>query len=484
VTYNIANHKQVFIDWDLIEPGYGVAWGGKVTSWEMPFGIRLAVHPPRIAATPLVAADRPWETFVNVYCTLFEDEGHYRLYYEPHYHPEQTQAEDLKAMLAYAESTDGVHWTKPEIGAVSFLGSTANNLVFGLAPALGRGAHGGTVFKDPSAPADERYKYVHMGREDGVTCVFGATSSDGLHWTAIRQPLLSDYMSDTQTVVRFDPIKGRYVGVFRSWRGYLRGMWHGRRTIAYAETEDFRNWPRPQEIVGPDALDTPDADIYTNAYAPWPGTTDAHLMFPAFYQRSKDVLEVHLLTSRDAATGWQRISRQPVVPAGEPGSGWEGGVYAGCGLVALRPGEWSLPLGPQYHTHNQEHFAEGRLPLSARPHRGYICRAIWRQDGFTSLEAETEGGCTTVPLTFTGSSLALNVWTRFGGAVRVELAEPKGEVVPGRSFAECDPISGDCLHKVVTWGGQSDVSAWQGKPMRLRFKMKRARLHALQFVER
>ena len=168
------------------------------------------------------------------------------------------------------------------------------------------------------------------------------------------------------------------------------------------------------------------------------------------------------------------------VAAGEPGSGWEGGVYAGCGLVALRPGEWSLPLGPQWHTHNQEHFAEGRLAIS--PHRGYICRAIWREDGFTSLEAETEGGCTTVPITFTGSSLALNVWTRFGGEVRVELAEASGQIVPGRSFAECDPISGDCLHKVATWGGQSDVSAWQGKPMRLRFRMKRARLHALQFV--
>ena len=478
---DIGSRKQVFIDWDLIEPGYGVAWGGVVTSWEMPHGVRLTAHPPRIDATPLVTTDRPWETFINVYCTLFKDEGRFRLYYEPHYHPEQTQAEDLKAMLAYAESTDGVNWTKPEIGAVSFLGSKVNNLVFGLEPALGRGAHGGTVFKDPNAPADERYKLVHMGRENGVLGVFGAISPDGLHWTAIRQPVLTDYMSDTQTVVRFDSAKGRYIGFFRGWRGLSHGKWHGRRTIAYAETEDFRNWPRPQEIVAPDTLDTPDADIYTNGYTPWPDTTDAHLMFPAFYQRSKDVLEVHLMTSRDSAGGWQRPSRQPVVPAGEPGSGWEGGVYAGCGLVALRPGEWSLPLGPQWHTHNQEHFAEGRQAIS--PHRGYICRAIWREDGFTSLEAETQGGCTTVPLTFTGSSLALNVWTRFGGEIGVELAEASGQTVPGRSFAECDPISGDRPQHIVTWGGQSDVSAWQSKPMRLRFRLRRARLHAFQFVE-
>lgn len=481
MSFEIGTRKQVFVDWDLIEPGYGVAWGGRPTSWEMPFGIRLAVHPPRIDPTPLVAADRPWETFINVYCTLFEDEGRFRLYYEPHFVPDRDQPNDLKAMLAYAESTDGVHWTKPEVGALTFQGSRANNLVFGLEAALGRGAHGATVFKDPSAPAAERYKLVHMGREDGVLCVFGAVSADGVHWTAIREPILRDYMSDTQTVVRFDPVKDRYVGFFRGWRGLLPGKWHGRRTITYAETEDFRHWPRPQELVAPDALDTPDADIYTNAYTPWPGA-DAHLMFPAFYQRSKDVLEVHLMASRDTAGGWQRPQRAPIVPAGEPRSGWEGGVYAGCGLVELRPGEWSLPLGPQWHTHNQEHFAEGRLPTAARPHRGFLCRAIWRPDGFTSLEAETEGGCTTVPLTFAGSRLTVNVWTRFGGEVRVELAEANGQTVPGRSFTECDPISGDQPQHVVTWGGQSDVSAWQGRPMRLRFRLRRARLHAFQFM--
>jgi hypothetical protein len=319
-----------------------------------------------------------------------------------------------------------------------------------------------------------------MGRENGVLCVFGATSPDGLHWTALAEPLIADYMSDTQTVVRFDPYKGRYVGYFRGWKGLELGRWHGRRTIAYAESDRFESWPRPQTIVAPDVGDTPDADIYTNGYVPWPGTSgDAHLLFPAFYQRARDVLEVHLMTSRDGVN-WQRPSRLPVVPAGEPGSGWEGGVYAGCGLVSMKPGEWSLPLGPQWHTHNQEHFPEGRL--GQRPHRGFLCRAIWREDGFTSLEAETEGRCTTVPLTFTGNRLQVNVWTRFAGEVRVELAEVKGETVPGRSFADCDPISGDAPAHTVTWKGESDVSAWQGKPMRLRFLLRRARLHAVQFM--
>lgn len=479
MAHEIGNQKQVFLDWHLIEPGYGVSWGGeRPTSWEMPFGVRISTHRPRIDARPLVAPEHPWESRINVYSTLFEDEGRFRLYYECYLVAERDQPDDLKAMLAYAESSDGVTWEKPTIGQVDFKGSKANNLVYGLDLARGRGAHGATVFKDPSAPPEERYKLVHMAREAKRLGVFGAVSPDGLHWSPIDQPVLNDYMSDTQTVVAFDPAKGRYVGYFRGWNGLHQGNWHGRRTIAYAETEDFRHWPVPEMIVEPDQHDGPDTDIYTNGYTAWPGAADAYLLFPAFYQRARDVLEVQLLTSRDGVR-WERANREPVVPAGEPGSTWEGGVYAGCGLAALRPNEWSLPIGPQWHTHNQEHFEHGRI--ANPPHRGYVARAIWRKDGFTSLEASAEGRCTTVPLTFSGSQLEVNAWTHYGGELRLELIEANGAAIPGYSLAECDPISGEAANQTITWQGNPDLAAWASKPVRLRLWLRRARLHALQF---
>jgi len=477
---NIGNRKRVFIDWDLIEPGYGVACSGeKATSWEMPYGVRIAVHAPRIDPQPLVWPENPWESRINVYSTLFEDEGRYRLYYECYYADEKDRITDFGAMIAYAESIDGVNWVKPEIGTIRFNGSVDNNLVYGLDLSLGRGAHAGSVFKDPNAPSDQRYKLVHIGREAGRFCVFGAISPDGLHWKALERPLIADYEGDTQTVIRFDSEKGRYVGYFRGWKGLEPGKWHGRRTIAYAESDRFETWPVPQTIVATDVNDNPDTDIYTNAYTRWPGAADAHLMFPAFYQRALDVLEVHLMTSRDGLR-WERPTRRPIIPSGEPGSDWEGGVYAGCGLVSMQPGEWSLPIGPKWHTHNQGRFPEG-WP-SILPNRGYLCRAIWRQDGFTSLEAQSEGKCSTVPITFSGKCLEINAWTRFAGEIRVELAEASGETIAAHTFEECDPISGDALKHTVTWKGKSDLSAWAGKPMRLRFWLRRARLYAIQFV--
>ena len=494
-TYNLGNRKHVFIDWDLIEPGYGVSWGGeRPVSRETPFGVRIAVHMPRIEPEPLVSPDRPWESSMVGYSTLFEDEGRYRLYYEAHYQGEGEEYGDYGAMLAYAESTDGVNWVKPTIGTVDFHGSTDNNLVYGLELSKGRGAHGATVFMDPSAPSEEKYKMVHSGRENGRRFVFGAVSPDGLRWTPIEEPLINDYMSDTQTVVRFDPEKERYMGYFRGWSAHGTRV-HGHRTIAYAESDRFESWPRPEQLVAPDMHDGPDTDIYTNACTPWPGA-DAYLMFPTFFQRRLDTTEVHMMTSRDGLH-WERPTRRPVVPSGEPGSDSEGGVYAGCGLVSLQPGEWSLPIFPTLITHNQSEFsAELR---SSGPHQGYLCRAVWRQDGFTSLEAETEGECTTMPFTFTGSRLEVNGWTRFGGELRVELADPSGESkgsntllktsgpkvaepAAGRTLEECDPISGDALKGTVTWNGESDLSAWAGKPVRLRLKMRRARLYAIQFV--
>ncbi len=475
--------KQVFIDWELVEPGYGVAWTGDAPgAWEMPTGVALATHLPEVGTEPMVQADRPWESWLNVYSSIFEDEGRYRLYYECHY-DDGTDQDDYGAMLAYTESTDGINWTKPSVGTVEFAGSKDNNLVFGLDRSLGRGAHGATVFKDPSAPPDQRYKLVHMGKDKGVDSVYGAVSPDGLRWTALQEPVVPGYFSDTQTVARFDEDLGRYVGYFRGWTQHERGRAHGRRTIARGESDRFDAWQDPVQVVAPDIHDAPDTDIYTNSYSPWPDA-DAHLLFPAYYQRTRDICEIHMLTSRDGHH-WQRPIRDPVVPAGPPGSDSEGSYYAGAGLVSMRPGQVSLPVGPVWHTHNEQHHDSS----DPERHTGYLVQATWRRDGFASLEAESAGSFTTVPFTFEGGSLQVNAWTRFGGELSVELVDAStatmkeaGTTVAGKTFADCDAITGDHLETTISWGGDSDLSAWAGKQVRLRFRMRRARLYALQFV--
>ena len=502
--YHFSDKKHVFSDWDLIEPGSGLARYNPAAEreksaeprlypvQEMPYGVRISTHYPRLDRGRLVEPDMPCEGLFICYATVFEDDGLYRMYSMNFgedlemegdgSHEIVTEATGGQYFLAYAESVDGVNWKKPEIGAVRCNGSTANNLVYA--------GHASPVFKDPGAPPQERYKLLTMGiDEHRRTAMYGAVSADGFHFTTLEKPVLSGYGSDTHNVVRFDPDKGRYVG-------YFRGKVHGNRnlrTIAYAETDCFDSWPMPEVIVTPDVNDCPDTDIYTNSYIPWPDA-DAHLMFPAFYQRRLDDTEIHVLTSRDGQR-WERPLRQPIIPAGDPARGFDSSVYAGSDLISMRPGECSLPIAPRPCTHNQYEFPG---QYEALPHRGYVCLATWRQDGFTSLEAETEGFCATVPFTFEGGRLQVNAWTQFGGGIRVELADTSvqtkcartewepgqgsgSQTIPGYSFADSDPISGDSLNHMVTWNGESDLSAWAGKSIRLRFHLRRARLHAIRF---
>ena len=491
-TYSLGSNKHVFIDWELIEPGYGVALSAeRPESWEMPYGLQLSVHNPRIDSPPLIVRDRPWESTLTNHISLFEDGGRYRMYYQSR-DDIGLRGVPTSGMLAYAESDDGVEWTKPTIGTVNFDGSTDNNLVYALNVAGDRLVASPVVFKDPSAAPDQRYKLAFRGNQDGKTCLFGAVSPDGMHWESLDAPIMVDYMSDTHNILGFSEEKGRYVGYFRGWTAFQSGRLHGRRTIAYAETDTFERWPTPQTIVAPDLHDSPDTDIYTNSYTPWPGA-NAHLMFPAFYERRLDVRFVQMMTSRDGLR-WDRPSRQPVMPAGEPGTDTEGTVSAGSGLVSVRPGEVSLPIVPREETHNQVFYPEGPPKVS---HWGYVSLATWRQDGFMSLEAEAEGYCSTVPLTFEGGRLEVNAWTRFGGEIQVEVVDASRETtgrasdgvvgvpskpIEGRTFDDSDSISGDVLKHTVTWNGESDLSAWAGKPVRLRLRMRRARLYAVQFV--
>jgi len=498
----LGRRKHVFIDWSMVEPGYGVSWGdAQQGSWEMPFGVRIAAHQPRIDPEPLVVLEKPWEGAFTLHTTVFEDDGLYRLYYTVYDGGDSRGRveEPGTYMLCYAESQDGVKWTKPSLGSVEFEGSKDNNLVYGLDVSLNRPVPTASVFKDPTAQPDKRYKMIHRGRQpDGSRCVYGAYSPDGLSWKAIEKPVVYDYFSDTQIGARFDEQKGCYVGYFRGWTGHESGRFHGRRTIAYAETEDFESWPQPETIVALDLNDNPGADIYTNAYTPWPDA-DAHLMFPAFYERQKDIRQVHLMTSRDGVR-WERPVREPIIPSGDPGTSgdpardWEAGVFAGIGLVSLQPDELSLTITPCRYSHNNTYDRPESLLQEAYPsptggYVGYICRATWRRDGFTSLEAETDGGFTTVPFTFEGGRLVLNAWTRYRGHIRVELVDASDESMSipaapavGRSFDTCDLVTGHkLLSHMVTWGGESDLSAWRGKTVRLKFQMRRARLYAFHF---
>ena len=505
----LDRRKHVFADWSFVEPGYAVSWSDRLeTEWETPRGIQLKVQTPHIRPDPLVEIENPWETSYTLHTTIMEAEGCYRLYYTCYNQlssdsKSEAQQNQYSYFLCYAESVDGINWNKPNIGKVNWRGSSDNNIVYGMDRSLGRPVPTATVFKDNNAPDKEKYKIIHRGeRKDGTRCVFGATSPDGLDWTAIEKPLIPDYFTDSQIVASFDERIGKYRGYFRGWTKETRGSYHGRRTIAYAETEDFTNWPIPETIVTTDAYDHPGTDIYTNGFAEWPDT-DAYLMFPGFYHREIDIPQIHLMTSRNGIN-WERHTRDPIIGGIGPGLSRDprldptGGFYAGAGIISTRPDESSISIIPCRRSHNNnrngtgegdiiESHQQGFYPSITGGYAAQISLATWRKDGFVCLEAEEDGSFTTTPFTFTGSKLKLNGWSRYRGGIQVEIADSTNEkhsfseIIAGRGFNDSDEISGSHIDHTVTWNGESDVSKWNGKTVRLRFKMRRARLYSLWF---
>ena len=91
---------------------------------------------------------------------------------------------------------------------------------------------------------------------------------------------------------------------------------------------------------------------------------------------------------------------------------------------------------------------------------------------------------------FEGGNLVLNSWRNYGGEIKVELAEvPEGQEkrdeappISGRSFDDCDVITGDNLSRTVPWNGNSDIAALARKLVRVRFKLRRSHMHAIWFA--
>ncbi|HNT34385.1 MAG TPA: hypothetical protein PKH07_05230, partial [bacterium] len=154
---NLGSWRELFVDDALIEQASG---------------LNLEMHSPEPREV-VITFDAPWEGSNSAYVTVFKDENLYRMYYRGN-KPGNPQ------VTCYAESTDGINFTKPVVGIFNFGGNTNNNIIL-----VDEGTHCFAPFKDtnPAAPASERYKAVSRG--DGGLIAF--VSADGIHWSKLQE---------------------------------------------------------------------------------------------------------------------------------------------------------------------------------------------------------------------------------------------------------------------------------------------------------
>ena len=80
-----------------------------------------------------------------------------------------------------------------------------------------------------------------------------------------------------------------------------------------------------------------------------------------------------------------------------------------------------------------------------------------------------------------GSELEINYSTSAVGSVQVEIQDDQGRPQEGFALADSPERYGDRISDRVTWMGGPDVSAFAGRPVRLRFVLKDADVYAFKF---
>jgi hypothetical protein len=453
---------------------------------DVPHGVSITPEPAE-RSKPWLVPDRPWEKML-AWTTVLRDEGRYRCWTQTILNGQKTRLtiEGGRAMevsgnaTSYAESVDGWNWTKPSLKLYSWGGSLDNNLV-------SPDGNSASVFRDDHGPAEERYKMTHFDAlpKEGAASnpqygLYGLTSPDGFHWKRNPKPLVR-YFSDTENVIAWDPLLGKYVGYFRQ---HVSG-----RTIARAETEDFWSWPPLQPLFYPGPMDSPADDFYTNGYTVYPDDPSLRLLFASIYHHDSDGSDVRLAVSREGRS-FQWLSFEPIIRVGEAGAWDSAQIYPGPNLLHLPDGRLALPIRGHDTSHNEHWF---QAFYDRYPRGSGIGWALWKDGRLAGIEAAHMGEFTTKPARFDAARIQLNARTARAGSIEVELREQAsggssrrdaapGKAIEGFSFADCVPFRGDAVWSDCRWKNRADLAGLRGRNIEMAFRLTAAKLFASRWA--
>ncbi len=489
---NLGTRKHLFIDGAIL-----------ASSGDTEF----VVNPPKRAERVI---DNIKGTFRKHLTVIEGDDGVIRIY--------NSVEEDH---LAVYTSTDGVHFDRPDQGRGEINGH--RNIVI---PDMVGGL--GSPFRDPHGPPEEHWKYLTDYQRRGL---YLYTSPDGYDWTR-RRNIILPFRSGTQSSTFYDDQRQVYVAFHRS------GIFHTpggatQRSSVVTEHEDLRTTqpfaPLTQQeyldlraeyplrdplpwwvdngpltpggfgmeyphLFDPTAVDPAGVDFYLTKAIKYPYAPDTYLAFPVgyfhYYGDGPEARTVLGLEERGLGSGplesqvavsrngldWKRHPEPAYVGIGRHEGRDVVTAYIAQGIVRRGEELWQYYFG-ETHYHS---------PHTEDPDGRGVYRLVQRLDGFISLDSPygRETTAITRPLTFTGNRLQLNVDTDAVGYLQVGFLDEQGQPIEGYTVDDCVYINGDFIAKEVDWlETGADLSPLVGRTVQVVFRMRGAKLYAMQFVE-
>lgn len=459
-TINIAVGRQLFVDNFLIE-------NTNLT--------RKFHYPEYHPSNPILTADKDWEKIGTAGATFTapfsdgvwydEKEGKFKMWYMA---GGGAYAVNSAGITCYAESADGITWTKPMLNIV-----------------------GGTNIVDYNSERDasvvwidkqetnlsKRYKMFLVARVDGKWLYHYKTSADGKLW---RQSSVSKPLADRSTVYK-NPFRNNWVFSMRhnvrvSDTKLVRARDYNENTDpdlgtqkAEALLSSFWFGPWSNELRHPrfpnvspaiynhDA--TPYESIMLGFFNVWQGPENDVAAATGEIKRNQILIGY----SRDGYS-WFREDMNPFLPVNETAGAWNyGNLQSVVGTPLIVNDKLYFYLsGRRFNQSGREITTTGLATL--------------RRDGFASMQTQASGTLTTSILKFKGEYFFVNA--KVNGNLKVEVLDEKGIIVSGYSKDDCIAFTGDNTKAAVKWKNNQTLKSLAEKKIKLKFYLENGELYS------
>ena len=443
-------------------------------------------------ANPVVGrgeAGEPDAFGVQFYGSIVHDQGTYRMWYvaiDEDLNSPDPAVRTRSLRPAYAESDDGLHWTKPELGLVDYRGSTANNLV-AIEPAT-IGTINLKVLIDPDDPDPERrHKMVAQTwwwekgeRGRGTLCPL--VSADGYRWRILADMTPVKGCIPKEEIL-IPPRHFEAAGGLYRWQGlyyaagqsgspeHYGGRLNSGREIVIHRSRDFAHWSDTASLgfvregqylpfrggEGEEAHEGVSVwnrgNVLLGLYGIWHGGVD----WP------DRTIDLGLLMSHDGVRFCEPVTEHVFLERGADGEWDQGGLIQGQGFenVGDKTFMWYGAWDPR--------------PFEPYEPRGGVGLAVLDRDRLACLAPRTEdedAALVTKAMSMVGTASVLaNVEIPAKGAsLEIELLDRYEQPISGFSGADAAVVNESGLRVPVRWPSGKAYAGAADEPVKIRVR--------------
>jgi hypothetical protein len=483
---------------------------------------RILEKPVRHARNPLITEDKPWEMAI-AWTSVHRDKatGKYQLWYQA-YAGKRAQLKTHECVVCYAESADGITFTKPALGLFDFNGEKNTNIVL-----IGSGLYGdrycNSVIVDAKEPdANKRYKMLYYdwaktAKGELVAGLHLAFSPDGIRWTKHpdaplyttsfggkklqppffnenpysettlpdgrmkRQLLKPISMSDAADPL-YDPKRKVWAIYGKAWIPGPDGGLAWKHGMGRIESHDLLHWSKPQIVCFPDEQDGA-LEFHTS---PVFFRHDGYFSLNQILNRpGGGTMDIEFMLSRDGLD-WQRPFRGDLWLKRSSGDQFDSGTLATNADLIIEGREMRF-----YYGAYSSGAIGGGSNITGDQQKSGVGMVSLPLDRFAGLRSEPElptpkiksppdiGQITLKPLDLKNrTEIYVNANAAGGGALWGEILDEDGFRLPGFDKASCLPLKKDTPRYRFSWKAKKIADLPPGN-YHLRIHLQKATVYSI-----